>query len=118
MLDKQETVHLYNLAQQTPPAVFPTSNETVNPILQHVLDRLECSPATILDARWNVIAWNRAAEILADFGKFSVHERNVIRIMFTNKEFRKTFPDWESAAQGMVARFRYQPAVNLLKSLD
>ncbi len=107
MLDKQEIIHLYNLAGQAPPTSFPSYNETVNPMLQHVLDSLEFSPATIMDAHWNVIAWNGAASKLSmDFSKINVYKRNLIRIMFTNEEFRRTFTDWGSAAQGMVARFR------------
>lgn len=107
MLDKQEIIHLYNLAQQVPPTSFPSYNETVNPMLQHVLDSLEFSPAMIMDARWNVIAWNRvAAKLSLDFGKINFYKRNLIRIMFTNEEYKKTFTDWSSAAKGMVARFR------------
>jgi|SRR5471030_3205324 len=64
MLDKQETIHLYTLAGQAPPTSFPSYNESVNPMLQHVLDSLEFSPSMIMDARWNVIAWNKAASKL------------------------------------------------------
>jgi len=107
MLDKQETKHLYTLVQQTAPTSFPIYYDTVNPMLQHVLDNLEYSPATILDGRWNVIAWNRGAtKIMLDYGKINVSKRNLIRIMFTNEEFKKTITDWESTAQGILARFR------------
>ncbi|MDR1482867.1 MAG: helix-turn-helix transcriptional regulator [Synergistaceae bacterium] len=107
MLDKQEIIHLYTLAQLAPPTNFPAYDETVNPMLQHVLDSLQFSPAVIIDARWNVIAWNNAAAgILLNYSKINVYQRNVIRIMFTNEEFKKTFTDWRSSAQGMLARFR------------
>jgi len=107
MLDKQEAIHLYTLAQLAPPTNFPTYNETVNPMLQHVLDSLQFSPSTIMDAYWNVITWNKAAtEILLDYSKINVYKRNALRIMFTNEKFKKTFTDWESSAQGMIARFR------------
>lgn len=107
MLDKQEITHLYTLAGQAPPVSFPSYDETIDPMLQHVLDSLEFSPAMIIDARWNVIAWNQAAEKLSlNFRKISVYKRNLLRIMFTDEEFKKTFTDWSCAAQGMVARFR------------
>lgn len=107
MLDKQEINHLYALAGQALPASFPSFDETVDPMLQHVLDSLEFSPATVTDARWNVIAWNQAAAKLSmNFGKISVYKRNLLRIMFTEEDFKKTFVNWSSAAQGMVARFR------------
>ncbi|GFZ31107.1 transcriptional regulator [Clostridium zeae] len=107
MLDNQETIHLYTLAGQAPPTSFPNYDESVDPMLQHVLDSLEFSPALIMDARLNVIAWNDAASKLSlDYSKISLYKRNVLRIMFTNEEFKETFTDWSSAAQGMIARFR------------
>jgi transcriptional regulator with XRE-family HTH domain len=107
MLDKQEIIHLYTLAGQAPPTSFPKYNETVNPMLQHVLDSLEFSPSMLVDARWNLIGWNRVASKLSfDFSKIEIYKRNLLRIMFTNEEYKKTFTDWESVAQGMVARFR------------
>ncbi|MHB8061634.1 MAG: helix-turn-helix transcriptional regulator [Ruminiclostridium sp.] len=107
MLDKQEITHLYTLAGHALPASYPSYDETIDPMLQHVLDSLEFSPAMIMDARWNVIAWNRAAAKLSlNFRKISVYKRNLLRIMFTEEEFKKTFTNWSSAAQGMVGRFR------------
>lgn len=107
MLDSQEISHLYTLAGQAPPVSPPNSDETVDPMLQHMLDSLEFSPATVLDARWNVIAWNQAtAKLSLNFGKINIYKRNLLRIMFTEEEFKKTFADWSTAAQGMVARFR------------
>jgi hypothetical protein len=41
-----------------------------------------------------------------NFGKIIVYKRNLFRIMFTEEDFKKTFVNWSSAAQGMVARFR------------
>lgn len=107
MLDEQETIHLYTLAKQTPPTSFPICNDTATPMLQHVLDNLIFSPATVLDARMNVIAWNRAAtKILLDYSKISASKRNLLRIMFTNEEYKKMNTDWELTAQKMVAIFR------------
>lgn len=107
MLDAQETIHLYTLAGQAPPTSFPNYDESVNPMLQHLLDSLEFSPAMIIDSRWNVIAWNKAASKLSlDYSKIDIYKRNLLRIMFTNEEFKKTFTEWSSVAQGMVARFR------------
>lgn len=107
MLDRYEINHLYTLAQHTPPAGFPLGTDTVNPMLQHVLDNLAFSPAIILDVRFNVISWNRAAaRILFDYGKINASKRNLLRIMFTNDEYKKTIAGWEFAAQEMIASFR------------
>jgi transcriptional regulator with XRE-family HTH domain len=107
MLDKQEIIHLYTLAGQVPPISYPATNEAVNPMVQHVLDSLEFSPAMIVDARWNIIAWNNAAAKLSlDFGQISVYKRNLLRIMFTNDEYKERFTDWNYSAQRLIAGFR------------
>lgn len=107
MLDRKETKHLYILAQHTPPTDFHIYSDTVNPMFQHVLDSLEFSPATIHDARFNVISWNRAAaKIMLDYSQINVSKRNMLRIMFTNEEYKKTLSDWEVSAKTMIASFR------------
>jgi len=107
LLDKQEIVHIYNLAQQTPPTHFQITDTGIHPMLQHVLNSFEIAPATILDARWNVIAWNEAAAaIVKDYASVNADQRNIVRIMFTDIDFMKTVSNWEKTAQSMVGRFR------------
>ena len=107
MLDKQEIIHLYDLADKSHPITFSNFNETINPMVQHVLDSLKYSPALIVDIRWNIIAWNKASsEIFLDFNKLNTCERNLVRIMFTNEQYKELFIDWESQAQSMLSRFR------------
>lgn len=107
MLDKQERIHFYTLAKQVLPSDIPSNKGTVSPILQHVLDNLILSPSFIMDTRWNIIAWNRAASVVfTDYSQINVRERNMVWMMFTNAGYRKLFVDWEFHAQGMLARFR------------
>ncbi|MDR3594041.1 helix-turn-helix transcriptional regulator [Clostridium sp.] len=107
MLNGQERIHLYTLARQVLPAEIPSYQENVSPILQHALDNLILSPSFIMDTRWNIIAWNKAASaVFIDFNKIHVSERNMISMMFTYDEYKKLFIDWESHAKGMLARFR------------
>jgi transcriptional regulator with XRE-family HTH domain len=107
MLDNNERSHLYTLAKQAlSPEQVPQKIE-VSPIIQHVLDNLILCPAFILDYRWNVIAWNKAACIVfEDYGKLKVPERNMVWRMFKNKSYKELFYDWEYHAKGMIARFR------------
>jgi transcriptional regulator with XRE-family HTH domain len=107
MLDKQERIHLYTLARQVLPSDIPSYQGTVSPILQHVLDNLVLSPSFIMDIRWNIISWNKAARVVfADYSKINLRERNMVWMMFTNPDYKKLFIDWEFHAQGMLARFR------------
>jgi PAS domain-containing protein len=106
-LDRQERLHLHLLACQPLPAEAPPCRETVSPMLQHVLDSLVLCPSFIMDARWNVLAWNRAAQIVFGYSReMSSRERNIVRMMFTNEAYKQLFADWEHHARGMLGRFR------------
>lgn len=107
MLDRQERLHFYTLANQPPPSEMITNYEVINPILQHVLDNLALCPAFIMDARWNVMAWNRAASLVFGYcSEMNCRERNIVWMMFTNKDYKQLFTDWEYHARGMLGRFR------------
>ena len=107
LLDKQERIHLYLLANQPLPADITGYQGTVSPILQHVLDSLILCPSLITDQRWNVIAWNEAAcSILGDFSKMNTRERNIVWAMFTDDKYKELFVDWTSHAKGLLGRFR------------
>lgn len=43
---------------------------------------------------------------MPDYSKINFSECNLIQIIFTNEEFKKTIINWEATAQGMIARFR------------
>src|SRR5579862_1954703 len=72
MLTDVEREHLFLLGLGRPPEVRYRKDEGVTPRLQHVLDALDPSPALILTAVWNVVAWNKAATaMLGDYGSLS-----------------------------------------------
>lgn len=107
LLDKQERIHLYLLANQPLPADIPGYQGTVSPILQHVLDSLIFCPSLVTDQRWNVIAWNEAAcLIFGDFSEMNVRERNIVWAMFTDNKYKQLFVDWNLHAKGLLGRFR------------
>lgn len=107
LLDKQERLHLYLLANQPIPTDIPEYQGTVSPILQHVLDSLTLCPSFIADRRWNVIAWNKAAcAVLGDFCKMNARQRNVVWAMFTENYFKQLYFDWDLHAKSLLGRFR------------
>jgi hypothetical protein len=107
LLDKQERIHLYLLANQPPPADIPECQGTVSPALQHVLDSLILCPSLVTDQRWNVIAWNIAACLMfGDFTKMNVRERNIVWAMFTDHQYKQLLVDWNLYAKRLLGRFR------------
>ena len=107
MLDTQERIHLYRLANQPLPSDLPECPAAVSPILQHVLDNLVLCPSFLADQRWNVIAWNKAAcLLLGDFDHMSLQQRNIVRAMFTDDYFKKLYTHWEMHAKDLLGRFR------------
>nr|WP_173813123.1 helix-turn-helix transcriptional regulator [Dendrosporobacter quercicolus]NSL50116.1 helix-turn-helix domain-containing protein [Dendrosporobacter quercicolus DSM 1736] len=107
LLDEQEMAYLYTLAQKAPPAALTKQAPSLNPMVQHVMDNLRFCPATVLDGKWNIIAWNQAAALVfLDFSQLAPAKRNLLEITFTNEAYKKLFADWESKARGMIARFR------------
>lgn len=107
LLDKQERIHLYLLANLPLPADIPEYQGTVSPILQHVLDSLVLCPSLVTDQRWNVIAWNEAASLLfGDFSQMNARRRNIVWAMFTENVYKQLFVDWDLHAKGLLGRFR------------
>ena len=72
-----------------------------------MLESLTGQPAYVLGWRWDVLAWNRAAELLfGDYGKLEGDERNIMHIVLANKAHRKLLIDWHEVASIVLAMFR------------
>lgn len=107
LLDIQERIHLYLLANQPLPADIPEYKGAVSPALQNVLDNLIFCPSLVTDQRWNVIAWNKAACLMfGDFTKMSIRERNIVWAMFTDDKYKQLLVDWNQYAKSLLGRFR------------
>lgn len=107
LLDKEERIHLYLLANLPLPADIPEYQVSVSPIIQHVLDSLVFSPSLVMDQRWNVIAWNEVACLVyGDFNEMNVRQRNIVWAMFTDNKYKLLFVDWNLRAKDLLGRFR------------
>lgn len=107
MLTDAEREHLFLLGLGRPPEVRYREPQGITPRLQRLLDTLECSPAFIRTATWDVIAWNRAAAaVLTDYSKLPEGQRNVLRMMFRDRHVRAAQPNWRNVARFVVASFR------------
>jgi transcriptional regulator with XRE-family HTH domain len=107
MLTDIEREHLFLLGLGRPPEVRYRAPEGITPRLQRVLDTLDCSPAFIRTAIWDVVAWNRAAAaVLTDYSQLPDGQRNVLRMIFRDSRVRAAQSDWQSVARYVVASFR------------
>ncbi len=110
-LDAAERRHLYILNDRPPPEPWPTGPERVEQPLLRMLDNLTSQPAYVLGRRWDVLAWNRAAELLfGDYGKLDGDARNIMHIVFANKAHRRLLVDWQEVAETSLAMFRADSA--------
>jgi MmyB-like transcription regulator ligand binding domain len=76
-----------------------------------VLDALDPSPALIRNARYDVVAWNRAATVmLMDYGSLPPEQRNILRVIFLDPHARAAQYDWESVARFVLGAFRVDAA--------
>lgn len=106
-LTPAEKAHLFLLAGQISSSYPVPQQEYVSPFLHRFLESIGTNPAYITGRRWDVLAWNRAAcQLIADFAAMPLEERNIMHLIFTNKEYRHRIADWESVAQRALAQFR------------
>ncbi|HEX3983872.1 MAG TPA: helix-turn-helix transcriptional regulator, partial [Acidisoma sp.] len=103
MLTEPEREHLFMLGLGRPPEPRYKAAEGITPRLQRILDSFEVVPAIIKTAVWDVIAWNRAAALLlTDYSKLSLSQRNIPRLIFSQRTRNGRHEDWESVARSVV----------------
>lgn len=103
-LSKTEHAHLKDLARDGTRGAF--TREVVPPAILRLVESLP-HPAYITGRRWDVLAWNEAAEEIFAFGRLPEEDRNTLLLMMTNKSTRKSYgTGWTDVAKRMVAMFR------------
>ncbi|WP_165422940.1 helix-turn-helix transcriptional regulator [Ktedonosporobacter rubrisoli] len=106
-LSEDERTYLYVLAREQLPLPVQKYAEHISADLQAMLDALSPHPAFIMNTRWDIVGWNRAAALVfIDFDTLSAWERNFVWIMFTRAEQRDLFLHWEYWARETLALFR------------
>jgi transcriptional regulator with XRE-family HTH domain len=84
------------------------------PAAQHVrdtvrviLDRLQPTPAYVVNHLFDVLAWTETYEQLArPLGILDARRPNLIRYTFTDPRARTAYPDWSAVADAQVAELR------------
>lgn len=109
-LDDAGCSRLFLLAHRRPPPPEAYQWPSVSPLIQNLLDDLVTRPAYVANLRWDVVAWNEAADELFGFTKLEQLDRNIIRLIFADPEFRPRLPHWSSEAPKLLAQFRFDLA--------
>ncbi len=106
-LDENERKHLFLLALRQPPPVETFSHTTISPTIQHFLNQLGTIPVCVVDARLNIVAWNKTfCAVFGDYETLSERERNVIWRVFTSPSRQLNKEQWEEHARLYLAQFR------------
>ncbi len=70
-LEGIERVQLFQLGLRDPVLDSKPKARRISPLLKQMLDQMEHLPAFILSPRWDVLAWNLAAEAFFGFAEFA-----------------------------------------------
>jgi hypothetical protein len=73
-----------------------------------MITQLEPYPASVVNAKYDLLAYNRTyGRLIDDIDALPQQERNCMWLCFTDPTWRKAMPDWEDGAARMVANMRW-----------
>lgn len=110
-LDDAECCHLFLLVHQRPPPPEAYHWPSVSPLVQKMMDELATRPAYVTNLRWDVVAWNAAADRLFGFSGKEPSVRNLLRMAFADPDLRRRLPAWRNEAPRLLEAFRYDLAL-------
>lgn len=105
-LDATERRYLFLLAHQRLP---PEPGKTwcmVPPLVHRLMDDLPLRPAYVLNLRWDVLAWNAAADKVFGFSNIPAERRNLLWLLFTAPSMRALLDPWDDQALQILSSFR------------
>jgi hypothetical protein len=106
LLDPHERDHLFRLAD-APDAAGQAECTSLPPTAQLLLDKLDPFPACVRNARYDILAYNQAYDLLmGPLAQVPFDQRNSLWRMFTVQSCRAATLDWEEGTRRMVAEYR------------
>jgi transcriptional regulator with XRE-family HTH domain len=82
MLTGDEREYLFRVAGESPPPAASPSRE-VSPGIRNLIDSLPETPAYVVDAKYDILAWNAiATHFIGDLSAFAESDRNMVRWVF------------------------------------
>lgn len=105
-LDATERRYLFLLAHQRLPPEPGKTWCAVPPLVHRLMADLPLRPAYVLNLRWDVLAWNAAADKVFGFSSFPIERRNLLWLLFTAPSMRALLNPWEDQASQILSSFR------------
>lgn len=108
MLTADEREYLFRVAGESPPPAARPARE-VTPGTRNLLDSLPETPAYVVDAKYDVLAWNDLATyFIGDLSAVAAQDRNMIRWLFRLPDTATPWTDSEAVrfTRSMVADLR------------
>ncbi|HEU5127845.1 MAG TPA: helix-turn-helix transcriptional regulator [Glycomyces sp.] len=82
VLDRDQRAHLFHLVDESPQT--PPPDLEVPPAVRHLLEGIDGLPAYVVNAAYDMLAWNRLAEAFMGYlSRLRPEERNILRTSFT-----------------------------------
>jgi transcriptional regulator with XRE-family HTH domain len=104
--DPDERSHLFTLAGGGEHEI-QRECQSLLPSIQLILDQMDPYPACVINARFQILAFNAAyGGLIVDLAAMPFEARNTMLLAFTNAQWRAAVVDWEEAAGRMVANLR------------
>ncbi|RII20256.1 Helix-turn-helix protein [Streptomyces sp. YIM 130001] len=114
-LPHDDRAHLRRLLKTADSAFLcstvPQPAREARPTVLRLLDRLEPTPAVVLNWFGDVVAYTRAYErLMRPLGLLDPEHPNMLRYLFTDPRARQGFPDWDEVADRLVAALHFDVA--------
>lgn len=111
-LDPYEKAHLFTLAG-APEPVRDKECKAIPRGVHAMLAKLGPYPALVMNARTDILAYNRAYGALMDVSSVPDDQRNAVLQAFTNPRWRARMPDWSDRMTQMVGQLRASMAAHV-----
>jgi hypothetical protein len=83
---------------------------SARPLVQTLLDRMDATPAALLNRLCDVVACTGAyRRLMEPLGLFEAEPPNLVRFVFTDPRARAAYPDWDHVADEQVAALKHGP---------
>ncbi|MFD9949325.1 helix-turn-helix domain-containing protein [Nonomuraea sp. NPDC059023] len=114
-LDEAETTHLFDLARAVKRGKMPErdrkAGQPVPPGVQALMDAMVTAPAIVQNAHLDIVAANALGRTLyAGVFERASGQPNLARFVFLDDHAAQVFPDWEQAADVVVALLHIEAA--------